>query len=59
MKTSFFRQLRSVIQNVLAYNFLVILGDFNARLGPEDVPHTCNSSTDDNGMHLLEVLKDY
>ena len=59
MKTSFYRQLRSAIENVSAHNFLAILGDFNARFGPEDVPHTYNSSTNDNGLRLLEVLEDY
>ena len=59
MKISFYRQLRSVIENVPARNFLAILGDFNARFGPEDVPHTYNSFTNDNGMRLLEVLEDY
>ena len=59
MKISFYRQLRSAVENVPAHNFLAILGDFNARFGPEDVPHTYNSFTNDNGMRLLEVLEDY
>ena len=58
-KTSFYRQLRSAIENVPAHHLLAILGDFNARFGPEDVPHTYNSSTSDNGMRLLEVPEDY
>ena len=57
MKTSLYRQLRSAVENVSAHNFLAILGD--ARLGPEVVPHTYNSSTNDIGMRLLKVLEDY
>ena len=32
----FYNELTSVLASVPAHNFLAILGDFNARLGPED-----------------------
>ena len=37
------------------HNLLVIAGDLNAKLGPEEVPFTYNASTNRNG----ELLKDF
>ena len=34
----FFEDLATAVRGVPAHNFLAILGDFNARLGPEDTP---------------------
>ena len=52
----FYIALRSAIQQTPAHNFLVILGDFNARLGPEDAPFPYHSSTNTNGEHLSALL---
>ena len=55
----FYNSLRTAIQQVPAHNFLVILGDFNARLGPEDAPFTYHSSTNSNGEHLSALLVEH
>ena len=52
----FYIALRSAIQQTPAHNFLVILEDFNARLGPEDAPFPYHSSTNTNGEHLSALL---
>ena len=52
----FYSTLRSAIQKIPALNFLVILADFNARLGPKDAPFTFHSSTNTNGEHLSTLL---
>jgi hypothetical protein len=59
IKNTFYNQLRSAIEKVPVHDFLTILGDFNARFGPEDVPHTYNCNTNDNGRRLKGVLEDY
>ena len=58
-KNYFYNKLRGTIESVPRHNFLVVLGDFNARLGPDDVFFTHNKQTNDNGMRLLELLEDY
>ena len=51
----FYMTLRQTVQQVPLHNFLVIAGDLNAKLGPEEVPFTYNSITNRNG----ELLKDF
>ena len=55
----FYNELGAAIQRVPAHNFLVILGDFNARLGPEDAPFTFHSETNRNGGHLSALLTEH
>ena len=52
----FYRHLRAAIHDTPAHNFLAILGDFNARLGPEDVRYPFHQSTNRNGEYLAELL---
>ena len=52
----FYSSLRSAIQQIPAHNFLVNLGDFNTRLGPENAPFTFHSSPNTNGEHLAALL---
>ena len=52
----FYDELPAAIQSVPAHNFLVILGDFNARLGPQDAHFTFHSETNRNGEHLAALL---
>ena len=47
------------IQRKPAQNFLIVLGDFNARLGPEDAPHIYHSSTNRNGSHQVVFTLDH
>ena len=43
---------------VMSNNFLIVLGNFNARLGPEYALHTYHSSNR-NGSHLVDFLLEH
>ena len=45
----FYNTLRSTLENIPAHNFLLIPGDFNAKLGPHDAKFTMHSVTNRNG----------
>ncbi|KAJ3591155.1 hypothetical protein NHX12_009102 [Muraenolepis orangiensis] len=55
----FYDELRTAIHHVPAHNFLVMLGDFNARLGPEDAPFTYHNNTNRNGEYLSALLTEH
>ena len=55
----FYEDLDTAIRDTPAHNFLAILGDFNARLGPEDVLFPFHDSTNRNGKHLTTLLMEH
>ena len=55
----FYNDLRDTLQDVPAHNFLACIGDFNARLGPDEVPFTYHDVTNRNGKYLVELLSEY
>jgi|TARA_B110001454_G_scaffold215734_1_gene237708 exonuclease III len=64
----FYSDLKSVTENIPAHNFVTVAGDFNAKLGPEDVKFTFSptSSTDKpppktnrNGEKLLDYAEEF
>ena len=55
----FFEDLVTAVRDVPAHNFLAILGDFNARLGPEDTPFPYHDSTNRNGAYLTAFLTEH
>ncbi|XP_029288535.1 craniofacial development protein 2-like [Cottoperca gobio] len=55
----FYEDLATAVRDIPAHNFLAILGDFNARLGPEDAPLTYHNSTNRNGEHLAALLMEH
>jgi len=56
---NFYDELSSLISGVPAHNFLSVLGDFNARLGPEDVPFPFHSESNRNGKYLAEMITEH
>ena len=52
----FYEALRNTINDVPAHNFLVVMGDFNARLGPEFVPYSYHDKSNRNGGFLGEMM---
>lgn len=54
----FYEDLQNVLRDVPAHNFPMVLGVFNARLGPEDVPFTYHDTTNRNGALLAELLSE-
>ncbi|KAJ8385846.1 hypothetical protein AAFF_G00182020 [Aldrovandia affinis] len=55
----FYEDLRTAIWDVPTHNFLAVLGDFNARLGPEDARFTYHDATNRNGEHLATLLVEH
>ena len=55
----FYNTLRSTFENVPAYNFLVILGDLNAKLGSNDTKFTFHANTNRNGEHLVDLMEEF
>ena len=47
--------LRSAIDSIPAHNVLIVVGDFNARVGPEDAKFIYHSETNRNGKYLVEL----
>ena len=56
---SFYSDLKSVLENVPKHNLLAVLGDFNAKLGPEEQKFTYNSSTNRNGELLSDLMDEF
>ena len=56
---NYYDELSDIIRGVPAHNFLAVLGDFNARLGPEDAPFTLHDETNRNGKHLTEIMTEH
>ena len=57
---NFYEDLRRTISAVPAHDFLAVLGDFNARLGPEDADHTFHEETNTpNGKQLASLLVEH
>ena len=56
---TFYVVLRSVLSRVPAHNFLSLLGDCNARLGPEDALFTYNSETNRNGEKRVDFMEEF
>ena len=55
----FYNTLRSTLEYVPAHNFLVILGDFNAKLGSNDAKFTFHANTNRNGEHLVDLMEEF
>ena len=52
----FYNKLKDTVKNVPAHNFLMILGDFNARLAKEDFRYSFHSESNRNGDLLSEFI---
>ena len=55
----FYNTLRSTLENVPAHNFVLLPGDFNAKLGPDDAQFTFNNETNRNGELLLDLMEEF
>ena len=56
---SFYSDLKSVLESVPKHNLLAVLGDFNAKLGPDDQKFTYNTSTNRNGEFLSDLMEEF
>ena len=50
-----FDNLKRAVDSVPAHNVLLVIGDFNARIGPEDGRYTYHESTNRNGKYLADM----
>lgn len=55
----FYSSLSLTLRNIPAHNFLVIAGDFNARLGRDDVNFSFHQETNRNGSKLSDLLLEF
>ncbi len=55
----FYANLTTADHSVPAHNFLAILGDFNAGLGPTNAPLTFHDNTNRNGIYLAALLLEH
>ena len=58
---AFYRELRSLVDQILKQNILVVQGDWNAKVGKDEQEDwrevcgpSCNSETNDRGLKLLD-----
>ena len=51
----FYEALSNTINAVPAHNVLLVIGDFNAQVGPEYVKHPYHSETNKNGRLLVDL----
>ena len=56
---NFYEHLRAAIRSTPSHNFLTTLGDFNARLGSEEVRFPFHDTTNRNGEFLAELLAEH
>ena len=52
----YYKDLQGCIESIPAHNFLLILGDFNARLGKDAAKHTMHQHTNRNGKLLDDLI---
>ena len=53
----FYTTLRSTVEQVPLHNLLIVTGDLNAKLGPDDARFTYNTQTNRNGDHLVDFME--
>ena len=56
---AFYENLSNAINDVPAHNFLIVMGDFNARLGPDKAAYTYHDMTNRNGRYMAEILTEF
>ena len=56
---NFYNELKSVVENIPAHNFVSIAGDFNAKVGTPDALFSYNPSTNRNGEKLLDFIEEF
>ena len=59
MMSFLYSDLKSVLENVPKQNLLAVLGDFNAKLGPEEQKLIYNPPTNRNGEHLSDLMDEF
>jgi hypothetical protein len=53
---TFYEQIRNAIDDTPPHNFLALLGDWNAKIGPAHIKFPHDKRTNENGTCLLELV---
>ena len=53
-----YNRLRGAIDAIPAHNLVIVVGDFNARIGSDDAKFTFHEATNRNGEHLLNLASE-
>jgi exonuclease III len=59
VKQGFYRELSSTISAVPAHNFLIVLGDFNGRLGNDVSKNSFHKETNQSGEMLRDLMEEH
>ena len=54
----FYDELRRAIETIPQHNVLIIIGDFNARIGKDDGNFTYHQETNKNGVLLIDIINE-
>ena len=57
--STFYNKLSDTIDSIPKHNFLLMCGDFNAKLGPEAARFSYNSATNRNGDALVDLIEEH
>ena len=52
----FYDELRGAIETIPQHNVLIIIGDFNARIGKDDGNFTYHQESNKNGVLLIDII---
>ena len=55
----FYKSLSDALRDIPAHNMVLIGGDFNAKLGTDDIPFSFHDSTNRNGTYLLDLANSF
>ena len=53
-----FKSLAVAIKSIPKHNLLMVIGDCNAHIGPQDAQYTFHSETNINGQHLIDLTQE-
>lgn len=56
---NFCSDLHTALESVPVHNILFVLGDFNGRLGSDEVPHSFNEKLNCNGQYLIDLMEEH
>ena len=54
----FYDKIRRAIATIPHHNFLIIIGDFNARIGKDDGHFTYHLEKNTNGVLLIDIINE-
>jgi hypothetical protein len=56
---NFYKNISDALRDIPAHNMVLICGDFNAKLGTDEVLFSFHNSTNRNGSYLLDLVNSF